>query len=653
METNQYLSLFVDESREHLQALNDHILKLERNPKIPEIISEIFRSVHTLKGMAASMGFEDIASLTHSMENIFDQIRHGKLTVTTEVIDIVFVAIEYLEEMINSIAEGHDGKKDVSTLIQRLERIELVSKSKEGRTSLGIRDDWKIELDQHQLDIVKQAIELNFSVFKITVKLRNNCILKGARAYMVFEGLENSGEVIKTVPTVKELEEGAFDQDFTFIFLSQDNQDNIRSLISSVSEVEEVVIEDFTVNSTGDEKLQPQEENQETSAKLFKKTGTKTIRVNLERIDELLNLFEELVIERGRMQSISENLRNRELDENVERINRISSQMQSLLLSMRMVPIEQVFNRFPRMIRELSRNLNKKINIEIYGADTELDRTVIDEISEPILHLIRNSLDHGIELPQVRKNLGKPEDGKLVLRAFHSGNHVFIEVEDDGAGISREKIESKIIEKGLLTASQVRKLTDSDIFQYILMSGFSTANQVSDVSGRGVGLDVVKNKIEALGGNLRITSKERLGSKFSIQLPLTLSIIATLLVKVEKQIYAIPLSSIIQTNMLSHEDVMYISGQRAMDLRGKVIPVISLAESLQLTDETADKKDHAIVIVKKGEQLAGLMVDSFIGQKEIVIKSMGQYLGDVFGFSGATILGDGQIALILDPNAFI
>ena len=367
-----------------------------------------------------------------------------------------------------------------------------------------------------------------------------------------------------------------------------------------------------------------------------------------------MNLFEELVIDRGRLLSIATEVNHSELSETVERMSRTMGDLQNIILTMRMVPVETVFNRFPKMVRQLSRDLNKKINLEIIGAETELDRTVIDEIGDPLVHLIRNSLDHGIESPEVRREKGKPEEGTVQLRAFHSGNYVFIEIEDDGAGINREKVLAKAIQKGVVTQEQSTTMTDKQINELILASGFSTADVISDVSGRGVGLDVVKTTIEALGGNISIDSTYNVGSVFSIQLPLTLSIISVMLVEIEKEIYAIPLSSIIETSIIRGSDILNAHNQKVIDFRGKVVPLVFLEEVFEVPrQETADDEFHSVVIVRKGDKLAGLVVDSFIGQQEIVLKSLGNYLTNIFAISGATILGNGKVALIVDINALM
>ncbi|MGP4105642.1 chemotaxis protein CheW [Virgibacillus sp. L01] len=660
MDTDQYIEVFLDESSEHLQAINDHILNLEKNPEDLTIVSEIFRSAHTLKGMSATMEFKDIASLTHKMENVLDKIRNSELEVNEEVIDISFLALESLEEMVGSISEGGNGKKDVTDLVARLEQMENgtthVDSLKDKET---INSNTNIKLDEYQTTVVSQAKEQGFHTYHVTVTLSEDCMLKAARAYMVFEALEGVGEVIKSVPTVEELEAEEFEQQFSLILVSEESSVEIKNRIQNVSEVREVDVSNFTgednkVNCGDEDKKnvdQPQDESKSTSGKT---ASSKTIRVNSERIDYLMNLFEEVVIDRGRLEDISKETDNQELKDTVEHIARVSEDMQNLILTMRMVPVEQVFNRFPRMVRGLAKDLDKKIDLEIIGAETELDRTVIDEIGDPLVHLIRNSVDHGIESPNKRKESGKPEEGRLTLRAYHSGNHVFIEIEDDGGGINRDKVLSKAIDNELTTAERSTNLKDEDIYQFILSSGFSTADNVSDISGRGVGLDVVRMKIESLGGNITIESEAGQGSKFSIQLPLTLSILSTLLVNVQSETYAIPLSSIMETVLLQEDKIMYSHKQKVMDFRGKIIPLISLQEVFDVQDkQELDDKYYSIVIVKKGEKMTGLMVDSFIGQKEVVLKSLGNYLQNVYAISGATILGDGKVSLIIDPNALI
>jgi len=689
MEVNQYLEMFIEESKEHLQACSEHLLELEKNPDDLAIVGEIFRSAHTLKGMSATMGFEDLADLTHKMENVLDAIRNEKIHVTPEILDVVFESVDHLEEMVMDIANGGDGKRDVSSTVAQLKRIELGEEviPEVVATVAAPVVESVLEYDSFEQTVITQSAEQGFNAFEISVTLREDCLLKAARVFMVFEILEKDGDVIKSSPSVEKLEDEQFDQQFYVAFVTKTTAEDMQKKLMKVSEVDGVIVTTIDQRKFSEKVFEAHQEvaatatavaevaaiptntpaakaepvakpaKEATPSKADKNhapVGNKTIRVNIERLDILMNLFEELVIDRGRLQSISTEVNHGELNETVERMSRVMGDLQTIILTMRMVPVETVFNRFPKMIRQLSRDLNKKINLEIIGAETELDRTVIDEIGDPLVHLIRNSVDHGIENPTARRAKGKPEEGTVVLRAYHSGNYVFIEIEDDGAGINREKVLAKAISKGIVTQEQSYSMSDKQINELILASGFSTADVISVVSGRGVGLDVVKTTIESLGGNISIESTQDVGSIFSIQLPLTLSIISVMLVEIEKEIYAIPLSSIIETSIIRSSEIMNAHNQKVIDFRGKVVPLVFLEEIFEVPrQEHQDEEFHSVVIVRKGEKLAGLVVDSFIGQQEIVLKSLGNYLTNIFAISGATILGNGKVALIVDCNALI
>ncbi|MER2027544.1 MAG: chemotaxis protein CheA [Solibacillus sp.] len=697
MELNQYLEMFIEESKEHLQACSEHLLELEKNPEDLTIVGEIFRSAHTLKGMAATMGYEDLADLTHKMENILDAIRNSKIKVNAEILDVVFESVDHLEEMVFDIADGGDGKRNVQATVEKLKRIEAGEPAtaaleepihgQEIAAALVANEveqpaealELKLSYDDFEKTVILQSSEQDYNAYEITVALREDCLLKAARVFMVFEILEKNGDVIKSSPTVDKLEEEQFDSEFHVAFISTESAEDLQKMLMKVSEVDRVVVNkinrDVFVTKTTAIEVPAEEayqqpavqetvtavsEEQPKSAAAKNNTGksghasSKTIRVNIERLDILMNLFEELAIDRGRLLSIAGDVNHGELNETVERMSRTMGDLQNIVLTMRMVPVDTVFNRFPKMVRQLSRDLNKKIELNIVGAETELDRTVIDEIGDPLVHLIRNSVDHGIESPEVRRAKGKPEEGTVELRAYHSGNYVFIEIEDDGAGINRDKVLAKALSKGIVSHEQSLTMTDKQINELIMASGFSTADVISDVSGRGVGLDVVKTTIESLGGNISIESTQNVGSVFSIQLPLTLSIISVMLVEIENEIYAIPLSSIIETSIIRHSDILNAHNQKVIDFRGKVVPLVFLEEIFEVP--RAEQKDdgfHSVVIVRKGDKLAGLVVDSFIGQQEIVLKSLGNYLTNIFAISGATILGNGKVALIVDCNALM
>ncbi|MFJ9385041.1 chemotaxis protein CheW [Peribacillus sp. NPDC101481] len=679
MDMNQYLEVFIEESKEHLQTCSEQLLVLEKNPEDLSIVNEIFRSAHTLKGMSATMGYEDLTNLTHKMENVLDAIRNSQIALSPELFDVIFLAVDDLEAMVMSIAEGGDGKRNVEEVVHQLEVIEkgespvssTIAEIAAASAVFGKEEMTVGEYDEFEWTVLKQSKDQGFNSFEISIGLRENCLLKAARVFMVFEVLEKSGEVIKSHPPVELLEEEQFDQQFTVTMVTTESSDEIKEKIMKVSEVDQVVVNALDLeglrhaaNSIEDQVAEvpeqatikavlPTDNDDKKKQALVKPASSKTIRVNIERLDILMNLFEELVIDRGRLDQISSDLNNQELHETVERMSRITSDLQTIVLNMRMVPVETVFNRFPKMVRQLARDLNKKVNLEINGAETELDRTVIDEIGDPLVHLLRNAMDHGIETPEERLAKGKKEEGKILLKAYHGGNHVFIEIEDDGAGINKDRVLNKALSNGILTKEAADTLTDKQIYELIFASGFSTAETISDVSGRGVGLDVVKNTIESLGGSVTIDSKENDGSIFLIQLPLTLSIISVMLVAIQNEKYAIPLSSIIETAIIKKADILNAHNQQVIDFRGKILPLLFLKDIFEVPISLEEEESLSVVIVRKGDKLAGLVVDSFIGQLEIVLKSLGNYLNSAFAISGATILGDGQVALIIDCNTLI
>lgn len=668
LESNEYLAMFIDESKDHLQALNENLLKLENEPTNIEIVQEIFRSAHTLKGMAATMAFEDISALTHEMENVLDEVRNERLQVDTFTIDTLFKSLDVLESMVEDIVAGGTGQADVQQLVETLQAIVA------GEAAAAASDDGQaishFSLDEYQYSVLQQSLESNYLVFYIEVTLSKTCVLKAARAYMVFDLLERNGEVVKSSPSVEDLEQEKFEHTFSVYYISNMSEEQLQEQIANISEIEQVKVMPLTLEIIHDLRQNQQKQAQREVAagsaavqsvdrpatRQAAAVSQRTIRVDIERLDALMNLFSELLIDRVRLEALASEIKNTDLIDTVEHMSRVSSDLQNIVLRLRMVPVDTVFNRFPRMIRDLARSLNKKVELIITGADTELDRTVIDEIGDPLVHLLRNALDHGIESPHERIQKGKPEVGTVKLSAMHSGNHVFIEIEEDGRGIDREAIIEKAIAKNEITREQADAMSDDDVFQLLFSSGFSTAQEVSDVSGRGVGLDVVKSKINALGGQVSVQSELGVGTKFSVQLPLTLSIISAMLVRLGDERYAIPLSSIVETAIINKQDIKVVHGTQMIHFREHVIPIIALhdifdIEAKRSSDMAEDELN--VLIIRKADKLAAFIIDAFIGQQEIVLKSLGRYLANSFAISGATILGDGQVALIIDPNALV
>lgn len=693
MDMNQYLSMFIDESNDHLQSLNEKMLELEGSPEDISIVQVIFRSAHTLKGMAATMGFEDLAALTHQMENVLDLVRNDKLKMQNFIFDTLFKSLDALEAMVQDITQGGEGKADVTSIVTSLQAIvrgEVPSEEVASGTSVSnapaattesALSKEQIQLDEFQHSILEQSLAAGHRVLYIEVSIREDCQLKAARAYMVFDLLERSGEVVKSHPTVQEIEQEKFDRSFSLYFITEKDPEELRTMILNLSEIEDaklVSIDSDTLAQLA-EKLEKEEEeapvapvvpeaapvaeavaekapadDKQPAAKKVVAAPSRTIRVDIERLDVLMNLFSELLIDRVRLEQLATEIKSQELTESVEHMGRVSSDLQNIVMKLRMVAIDTVFNRFPRMVRDLAKSLGKKLDLVITGAETELDRTVIDEIGDPLVHLLRNSVDHGIESIAERVAAGKPETGTVNLRAFHSGNHVFIEIQDDGKGIDRNKVLASALKKGVVTEDESRSMTDEQVYQLLFAPGFSTAEVISDISGRGVGLDVVKSKIATLGGHVAVTSKLGEGTLFSVQLPLTLSIISAMMIRLGSEKYAIPLSSIVETGIIRKEQVRNVHGSKLIPYRDAHIPLMSLSKFFDATDyNEEDEEETEIVVIRKGDRLAALAIDSFIGQNEIVIKNLGKYLPQVQGISGATILGDGQVALILDPNALI
>lgn len=684
LELNQYLSMFIDESKEHLQAMNDNMLSLENSPDDISLVQSIFRSAHTLKGMSATMGFEDLASLTHEMENVLDLVRNHQIQMNAYIFDCLFQSLDALEAMVEDIIQGGTGQSDVKAIVASLKSIVSGDyESGEGAASTGQSAEIEhLLLDEFQQSVLLQSMESGLQVHHIEVTFREDCVLKAARAYMVFDVMDQAGEVVKSIPPVEDIEQEKFECSFAVFHIGEIETDTLKNQIESVSEVEGVnvtLLDQTSLEQMLQQKNGPgaqqgetakaktaasgvpvkQEAAQSKRAEKPKASGNaplagRTIRVDIEKLDSLMNLFSELLIDRVRLEQLAGEIKRADLLETVEHMSRVSGDLQNIVLNLRMVPVETVFNRFPRMVRDIAKTLDKKIDLQISGEDTEMDRTVIDEIGDPLVHLLRNAVDHGVETVAERVASGKSETGIVKLQAYHSGNHVMIEIQDDGKGINREAILGKAIQNGLVTPEEAAEMPDHAVHQLLFESGFSTAKEISDISGRGVGLDVVKTKIQSLGGHVLVESSPGQGTKFSVQLPLTLSIISAMLVQLGNEKYAIPLSSIVETSLITKEQVHVVQGSQMMHFRGNVIPLISLSKLLDVPDYSEEEEDETeVVIIRKGDKLAALMVDSFIGQQEIVLKTMGSYLTKLFAVSGATILGDGQVALIIDTNTII
>ena len=699
MDVTQYLEIFLDETKEHLQSLSDQFMILEQEPDNMDTINEIFRSAHTLKGMAGTMGYKRMQTLTHDMENVFSEVRNNTIKVDGAMVDLLFQCLDALEEYTENIQNtGDEGTNDNEHLIKALNDY-LAKNSGDGapqpakeekkepakeepKQEAGAdpgKEKWReIKLGDTEHTVIAEAKKQGKKCLGVTVYVQESCILKAARAFLVYKALEELGDMIVSVPSAQDIEDEHFEFDFSVIILTDADVETVKNAILNVSEIEaayvgevEPVQPEEAVQPAAIAEAQPKEEEQPKKAApaapaapakaadkkpISKPIVNRTVRVDIEKLDVLMNLVSELIIAKNSLVSTSSQegiLTNNTFNEQIEYLESVTTNLHESVMKVRMVPIETVVQKFPKMIRDLSKKLDKKMQLIMSGEETELDRTVVDEIGDPLMHLLRNSADHGLESAEVRKERGKPEVGSIFLNAYQDGNNVIIEVRDDGNGIDVEAVKKKAIERGTITPEQAENIADKDVIGLLFLPSFSTSEKVTDVSGRGVGLDVVKSKIESLSGEVEVKTKLGEGSTFIIRLPLTLAIIQALMVEVGGEKYAIPLGSIQTIEDVEPAEIKYVQAKEVINLRGTVIPLIRLNEVLD--NESTKKPDEnlLVIIVKKGDKLAGLVVDELMGQQEIVIKSLGNYINKNKIISGATILGDGEIALILDTNALL
>lgn len=687
MDVSQYLEIFIDETSEHIQSLSDCIMTLEKEPENKDTINEIFRAAHSLKGMAGTMGFKRMQHLTHDMENVFQEVRSEKVKVTSEMIDILFRCLDAIEGYLETIKSTSDeGTEENEAIIAALNRFleggdsEAPKPAEPKQESAGEEQAGgetgkkflEVQFSDKDKDALRAAEATGAKLYGMTVSVHKDCLLKAARAFLVFKSVEEFGQIVVYNPSSQDIEDERFELDFN-IFVSSDVElDKLLKAVESVSEISGAVGEQVKCADLFGDAPAPGnapaptdgaptpdtavKDNKQAPAKAktaSKPVANRTVRVDIEKLDALMNQVSELIIAKNSLVSISSqegnNFQSQTFHEQIEYLERITTSLHESVMKVRMVPIESVVNKFPRMIRDLSRKLNKKMELYMTGEDTELDRTVVDQIGDPLQHLLRNSADHGLESGELRKERGKPETGSINLNAFQEGNNVIIEVSDDGNGIDTESIRRKAIERGLVTPEQAERLSQKEIIDFLFMPSFSMAKQITDISGRGVGLDVVKSNIEALGGDVEVKSVLGEGTKFTVRLPLTLAIIQALMVEIRDEKYAIALGSIETIEDIPIEEIRHVEAREVINLRGVVFPMIRLDRILDIEPQE-DPESLTVVVVKKGDRLAGLVVDNLIGQLEIVIKSLGKYINNSKIISGATILGDGEVALILDVN---
>lgn len=698
MDISQYKDLFISEAQEHLEALNQSMVDLEKDPGNPDVLTEIFRSAHTLKGMSATMGFDQLTELSHEMENVLDGLRSGDIEVDTDIVDLLFGCFDMLGAMVADIAQESGKTQDTRALTEALRAVyagekssvtglektpESTKKEKPRRKAKAApaREEREQEPEpeveqteeepveepaaaeeerergEAELEAEESAAEKNL---RLRITLDKDCVLKSVRVFMIFKKLAQMGRVITSRPSVEDLEDEKFDRSFEVLFETQEGTEAVRRALLTIAEVFEVDVlppdgvEALAVEEEAGEAYEEEVEKAETAeARPFDASGaaapvrTQSVRVNISRLDNLMNLIGELVINRTRLQEIASSLKNPDLKEALAQMARLTADLQDEVMKTRMVPVEHIFNRFPRMVRDLAKSRGKDLDFVIEGKDIELDRTILDEISDPLMHLLRNAVDHGIDSPEEREAKGKPPRGSIKLVARRDRNYVSIEVSDDGQGVDAQKIFDIAERRGLIAPEDRKTLGAEDVLRYLAMPGFSSAEEISGVSGRGVGLDVVKNRVESLGGMLIMQSIRGEGTNFALKLPLTLAIIQALLVKVTNEIYAIPLGVVAETAVISSHEIKYVSNQEVIFLRDETIPMMRLGRFLGLQEENG-QGSFPVVVVEVALKSVAIAVDELMGQQEIVITSLDRYLKRIRGFGGATILGTGEVALILD-----
>lgn len=661
----RYLGVFLEEVEEHIERLEENLVQLEKSPEDESLVQAIFRSFHTIKGSSSSMGFQKMMELAHLMENLLDGVRKKTIAVTPELVDTLLRGVDLLKFMRNGIAlEGKEPEVETGEIVAML------------RNFLGRQEEAQpVAKEAPQVPPEAEHPEKTPGVereYRVRVFLTLDCSMKGVRAYLVINRLQESGiDVVSTNPSLTDLESERFGQSFDILVRSELAPEEIQKIVESVAEVEkaEVTLEEREVQVEAAKEEKREESGVRVSSQEKRKvTGTlkKTVRVDVERLDALMNLVGELVIDRARLEDIIRKLQESKevahlralLADTTTHIGRVTNELQMEIMKARMLPLAEVFNRFPRMVRDLARNFGKEIDFVIEGEDTELDRSLIEEITDPLIHLLRNAVDHGIEPPEERIALGKPPRGRILLKAYQEENSVVILVQDDGRGIDVEKIRKKALALGLATQEELARMSDREAIEFIFYSGFSTNEKVTDVSGRGVGMDIVRRNIERVNGQVHVESERGKGTTFFLRLPLTLAIIRALLVRVNGAIYSIPLADVVEIEKIEKKNTYWVNKTLTSLFRGKALPLLRLQDLLEGRkaeyEEGMEIPDVLYtVVVNTARVLAGLVVDEIVGEQEIVIKSLGSYIGDVRGLGGATILGDGRVSLIVDVASLL
>lgn len=661
MDINAFKEVFAAEARDYLQSLNNDLLRLENNPGDRATVDDMFRAAHSLKGMAGTMGFDELAEFTHEMESVLDLLRTEELEPTTHVLNILFRSVDTLEVLLEQTINEQPispFREQIADLRALLEGPEVP----EQKPTVEQSSLLTVELDEFHRETIKQGLSQGYNALHITVFLRPNTILKSVRVYTVFQALERVSTVIQSNPSIQDLEDEKFDDHFSLVILTKETSEEIQRMVEGISEIEAVQVQ--TLSLEDGQEVGVAESAVALESKTLEGTASTTptvpirshrhealVRVETERLDKLINLVGELVISRTQVVEMAKESDNPDQISAIDQLDRITTELQYAAMSLRMVPIKQVFDRFPRMVRDLAQSSGKNIRLEIFGETTELDRSIVNQIGDPLVHLIRNSIDHGIEPTAERIADGKPEAGTIRLGARHEGSHILIEISDDGQGLNLERIRAKAVERNLLPADG-EEISVNEAVELLFHPGFSTAQEVTDLSGRGVGLDAVKATVESLSGTIDIESEPGKSMRVIIKLPLTLAIIKALLVVADGETLAIPIQAVRENIQIERDQIKTVQQHDVIMLRNEILPLYDLAQCLGFGKVSSEGPLAVIIVEVKGEKV-GFIVEDLIGQQEIVIKSLSSVVGDIKGVAGATVLGNGHIALIIDNSTLI
>ncbi len=682
MDMSKYKDLFISEAREHIQGMSDCVLILEKDPRSEQGINELFRHAHSVKGMAASMGFSSIAELSHRLEDLMDTVRKGQTSISSSFIDILLGGTDTLESMVDAVENDSDlSGINITDVVSRIQEViergapaELEDQEKkageekkegeeekageeapeetvsEGREDLPPEEEEKKEDEEGPAETGEAPDEEALDEDSLTVRfsISKESLVPAARAYLALKKLEPLGKLHDIKPTQDQIKDGAFSGTVS-LRMSGVEKGQIQKTLEAVAEMGEVEISGGAVSRPGIREASPaQAKAPQEPGSAKREPAAKTVRISTSLLDTFINLVGELIVTKSRLNDLMTGFGSRDVDEVLTRLDHLVGSLHGEVMKVRMLPLDTVTQRLPRVVRDLAKGRDKKVSLEIIGADIELDRAILEELGDPLIHILRNAVDHGLETSSDRAAVNKDETGKIVLRAFRERDMVFVQIIDDGRGMDLERIRSKAVEKGLISGEQAKLISDEETIMLVCRPGFSTAAEVTDVSGRGVGMDVVQSTVEGLGGSLSIESTTGEGTTFTLKLPLTVAIVKILLVTLADHFFAIPITRVARTIRVPREEVSESQGRFYLSLGEDLITLFPLGDLLKIESSENGRQVHNVVLVEATNRTVGLMVDSLVGQVDIVVKPVCYPIQYLKRYSGMTVLGDGRIVPILD-----